>query len=735
MLIAASLLLAPGVMMTPVWPLAGLGPDEDDILYYLPSRSFFHEAVSAGRLPQINPHTGLGRPFLADPQAAVWYPFTWLFALVEPLPAYGASLWLHYSLAAWGMYRLLRAAAVARGPALAGGLSFAFSGFMLAHRAHFTMQHAAAWTPWVLWRLERLCAAPRAPGRRLGSAALAVALQILAGHAQIAAMTALAAPAYLIGAGHLRIRNILRCAAAALVAALLCGVQAVPTLLYVRDCTRLQHTYWDFTQNSWDPAAALTLVAPFLYGQRTPNALGDRWWGPSHQCEQFAYAGLTTLLLTLAAMRAGGWSRRTGRGLMLFGLVGAALALGKFGPVCPLLYYLPGSALFRVPARAMLLANLAVAGLAAIALNDLAGSLSPRVVRTRAMLAGMLRAPWRMGAAALLLAVLCIGVALLAGDSAARRRAAAALVPSNPALWLPVLIAVLSGAALRLAATRWQYRALWLVPAAAMLLDLAHAGWSLDVPRRATLADLVYPARDAAWLRHVRSSPHRLWVVADTRGVYSQPARKLAANTNILYGVTSLTDYGPLQPRVLRELFLFAPWGASEMDRTLLADSGWMSTFDVGWVLVCDPALPPPTDGELLAHTAEGWRVFRYRNARGLAFDADGESDLVLIEDRGDEIALRARAGTRVIISRLALNGWSARSGERSVPLLGNPGHLLSLEAPGDAPILLRYQTPGLASGAAISVGAALVVLWLVVMRSPVAHGLAHGIFAESEKS
>lgn len=721
--------------MAPVWPLAGLGADEDDILYYLPSRVFFHVAVQSGRLPQINPLTGLGRPFLADPQSAVWYPLTWLFAGLDPLVAYGASLWLHASLAAWGMYRLLRGASLARGPAVVGGLLFAFSGFMLAHRVHFTMQHAAAWTPWVLWRLLRLCAASSNVPRRLGAAAVVIALQILAGHAQIAAMTAFAAPVYLIGAGHGRVRSVMRCAAAAALAALLCSVQAVPTLLYVRDCTRLQHSYWDFVQNSWDPRSALTLVAPFLYGQRTPNLMGDRWWGPSHQCEQFAYAGVGTLLLAITALRSGAWNRLSGRGLILLGIFGAALALGKFGPICPLLYYIPGSALFRVPARAMLLVNVSIAGLAAMALDDLAAALSPRAVRTRAALLGMLRAPWALSGATLLIAALCVGVTLLTADPSARQRAYASFRPSNPALWLPVLVAGLSALSLWFAASRWRYRALWLAPAGVMLIDLAHAGWSLDVPSRATVVDLAATARSAAWLTHLCGSPHRLWVVADTHGVYSRPAEKLAANTNILYGVGSLTDYGPLQPRVLRELFRFAPWGASELDHALLTYSDWMRDFDVGWVLLCDPDLPPPSGAELITISEQGWRLFRHRAARGLVFDADRGSDVELIQDDGDHVSLRASAGVRVMISRLALRGWSAQLGGHPLPLHSAAGCLLSLDAPSDGTIELRYQTPGLVTGACLSAVALVATACLTLARTSVAHGRAHGSITKSEFS
>ena len=77
-------ILAPGVLLAPVWLSGGLGAAEDDVLYYFPSRLYFHQTINDGHWPWLNPLTGVGRPFAADPQSAVWYPPTWLFALMHP---------------------------------------------------------------------------------------------------------------------------------------------------------------------------------------------------------------------------------------------------------------------------------------------------------------------------------------------------------------------------------------------------------------------------------------------------------------------------------------------------------------------------------------------------------------------------------------------------------------------------------------------------------------------------
>ncbi|MBI5864490.1 MAG: YfhO family protein, partial [Planctomycetes bacterium] len=351
----------PGMMLAPVWRLGGLCAGEDDVLYYYPARVWLHELFQKAEPPYLNPWSGLDRPMLADPQHAVFYPGTWLFLALPPKTAYPAALWLHYGLAFLGMYKLLRGMELDRTAATFGAIAFAFCGFMLAHRAHFTIQHTAAWTPWVFWRLRRFVDA--GGGRRFAWACAAVAMQCLSGHIQIAAVTALGSGVYVLAAlSDSRWRDLRRWFSVWAGAAVLAAVQLVPTLFFVAECTRTQRGYMDFVENSWYPQSAIGWILPMLLGQRTPNVFPQSYWGPSHQVEQFCYPGLLVLLGAAIALRSAWRSdaqRRPWVVLLLFALL---TALGLFGPVAPLLYFLPGASLFRVPARAMLLFNLAAAG-------------------------------------------------------------------------------------------------------------------------------------------------------------------------------------------------------------------------------------------------------------------------------------------------------------------------------------------------------------------------------------
>ena len=721
--VALILILAPGVLLAPVWLSGGLGAGEDDVLYYFPSRLYFHQTINDGHWPWLNPLTGLGRPFAADPQSALWYPPTWLFAVMRPQSAYPLSLWLHYALAAWGMYRLLRSSKLSRQAAVFGGIVFAFSGFMVAHRAHFAMQNAAAWIPWVFWRLRRFDEAGGAG--RLTSAAAAATLQCLAGHIQIAAMTALGSLVYLLFLESRRRVALRRWLAIWCAAGGLYAIQWLPTFAYVLQCTRVDNDYWDFTQNSWNPVSAIGLLAPMLLGQRIPNWFDQAWWGPSHQVEQFAYAGIVPLLLALIAIR----SARAERGRWAFVVLtvfAVLLALGKYGPLCPILYWAPGSSLFRVPARAMVLANLGIAALAAFALHDLCSSHSPQRVRLRAAAQACTRRPIRYALFIMLAVLASVIVVLPFLDETTALEAKRAIHPLNPALWIPALMIAAGLAAVGGLARRWRQRGpLWPI-VAVTILDLAIVGWSIDVPAAFTSMDeLLNPRERRQWARHVTAESGRLWVVTDTAGVYSDPIAKGAANTNIMLGVQSLSDYGPLQPKLTRDKFRFAAWGVSEISEQLLRDSAWMARFNVEWILLCGPDLPAPRGCGLVTVTDNGFRLYRNPAAFGEAFvELDGAVHPAATEHLSPQSlvthvsASASRPGSRrLVLSRLAISGWTARAADTELPIEITRDGLMSVRLPEEVTdVAWSYRPPLQTVGAAVSAATVICLALATVL-------------------
>ncbi|HTD79781.1 MAG TPA: hypothetical protein VK898_19250, partial [Chloroflexota bacterium] len=185
---AAGLLAASLVFYYPLVFLGRALVDYDAFVYFYPQRVFLARSLLAGRIPLWDPYLFGGAPFLANPQTAVLYPPSWLFVLGPVQAVYAAQLVLHAFLASFFTYLLARHAfGVLPLAAAVGGLAFAFGGFAVGQVGHLNQISAAAWLPAVLLAYDRFVTMRRVYWLALG--ALALAMQLLAGHPQETYMT------------------------------------------------------------------------------------------------------------------------------------------------------------------------------------------------------------------------------------------------------------------------------------------------------------------------------------------------------------------------------------------------------------------------------------------------------------------------------------------------------------------------------------------------------------------
>ncbi len=707
-----ALLLAgilPGLLLLPIWPLAGLGAGEDELLYYFPGRMLIQQLLSDGTLPWLNPWNGLDRPLLADPQAALFYPPTWLLLILPAAAAYAVTLWLHYSWAWFGMERLLATLRLDAPARCIGATAFAFGGFLLAHRTHLTMLQSAAWLPWVALCLLRYVERGRA--RDLLPLAIAAALQCYAGHVQVAALTALGTLVLVVGRAH----GLRRWALGWLAAGGLFALQALPTWRFVQICTRTERGFADFIENAWHPLSAVGLLFPMFFGQRTPNWFSMPYWGPSHQVEQLVYPGL--LVLALCALA---WPLRKDADLRRWFTLLILALLTALGILCPLLYWLPGASLLRGPARAWILVQLAAAVIAAVVVHQLDGRRAPRVSALRSRGLSLSRRP--------LLLPVDIGLALLLASLLAypllsTERAAALMLavrPWQPAFYWPVLVGALTLVALRMVLMRWQRPAWRWLLLGVLLLDLGLLGWTVDVPAgwRSHRAWLTSLERET-WLERVLPTRERVWVVTarhgHTPGEYIRPLDRGVANTNLLTPHANLTDYGPLQPAAYVAAFGFEPWGERKDPGPLLHDPLLLQQCNVGWILLCHDDLPAPLSARPILRTPGGLRLYRLPGARGEAFvePADVPASVHVEHQAPHRMRVRVDGWTplatddpaTLVISRLAQPGWSATINGRPTETGTWRNLLLAVSIPRGqlVDVTLRYDPPGLWSGVTIT--------------------------------
>ncbi|MCX6044834.1 MAG: YfhO family protein [Chloroflexi bacterium] len=355
----------------------------DILLYFYPYRDYASAMLRAWQLPLWNPYSFLGVPFLANPQAAVLYPLHWPLSWLSVTKQVYWSAAFHTWLLGMGGYFLLRRWQVSAWAGLMGGLVLAGSGFYGGLIGHLNQMNGAAWLPWALLILDfSPHFYPNAVLRQLKAAipliiifGLAVALMVLAGHTQTAYINLFGIGVWTLWPAVANLRKINRSTLSAAVAAhgmrllvfglgsglglLLSAAQLLPTL----ELSSLGFRSGGLTYAVASSFSLKPLSLPFTllptYGLINLGGV----FGVEGYTEFVAYVGLVGILLAgLGAWKGAGRARTFG---LLFAGLGLFLAIGRWNPAYFLFYKMvPGFALFRTPARWMMLYTMGMAVLA-----------------------------------------------------------------------------------------------------------------------------------------------------------------------------------------------------------------------------------------------------------------------------------------------------------------------------------------------------------------------------------
>jgi hypothetical protein len=349
------------------------------MLQFVPWHRIAINSMRLGELPLWNPMVGMGAPLLANLQSALIYPPNLLLLLVGPEHGHGYLVTLHLIFAGIGMVLLARQLGIGPFGQLLAGLSFSLSGYMVARAWFISINHAAAWLPWIIYFADRLL---EKFGERPGfkhtlpaslGLTLSLSLQWLAGHAQTAWYSLLLLVVWIIW----RIRKDLsrdtlawvftRFLFASCLAFAITAAQLLPTIEYLSLSQRAASLDREFalTYSFW-PWKFLGLFFPNLFGS---PASGD-YWGYGNFWEDAIYIGTLPILLGLWAIWRGlqRAEDKTSleRFLFILSCATALLALGKNTPIFPFLFdYIPTFDLFQAPARWNLLLIFSLSILAA----------------------------------------------------------------------------------------------------------------------------------------------------------------------------------------------------------------------------------------------------------------------------------------------------------------------------------------------------------------------------------
>ena len=449
-----------------------ISPD-DGVIQNIPFRVAVANQIHAGSVPLWNPAIFCGMPLLGAAQAGVFFPLNWFYIFCDPRAATNLMMLSSYMVAALGAYLYARRSGSSEAGAGLTSLVWQASAFLVGQVGHTNIVHTAALLPWVLWAVDGY---GQTGDRRRGFLlALLVALQCFAGHQQTFTYGLLLAAAYaLVMWRSLGARAYLWSLLLIAAGLALAAVQILPTLELLRNSLRAEASYDFFSSFSMPRRFLAAFFAPYVLGGGDGALFRAPYVGPSFYAEYVGYVGLATLALALLALAL----KRDNRTLFwaVATVAGLVLALGRYAPFefNRLIYFVPALNLFRVPARHLMEVEFALAVLAGRGLT--VAMATPDRART-------LR--WAGLISAILFFAACLAITIGRPPNFHLARNAPVTILRAPELFLPPLIAALTGSALWLAFSR-QRTVTTLLLLAVLYLDLnlwgQFSGWRVTSP-------------------------------------------------------------------------------------------------------------------------------------------------------------------------------------------------------------------------------------------------------------
>ncbi|MBI3876593.1 MAG: YfhO family protein [Verrucomicrobia bacterium] len=335
-------------------------------LYSYPLAHHLRESLRHGEIPLWNPLSNCGVPFLAQWNPMTLYPPSLFFVLLPLTWGLGMFMLLHLVWAGAGMFVLARRWTGSQIAATFAGLIFVFNGLMTNCLMWPCYVAVLSWAPWVLLTVEH---AWREGGKHICIAALAGAMQMLAGVPEVIALTWIIATALLVVdiCESSRPRGTLagRFALVVLLVTALSAAQLFPFLDF------LSHSQRDRSYATSDWAMPATgwanLLVPLFRCYESSTGV---FFQVNQGVTSSYYLGILSFIFAgIAAWRA---RERRVRMLAVLALGSLVLALGEHGHVFPALRKIvPQLGVMRYPVKFVFLTMMLVPLLAAAGLNAL----------------------------------------------------------------------------------------------------------------------------------------------------------------------------------------------------------------------------------------------------------------------------------------------------------------------------------------------------------------------------
>lgn len=309
----------------------------DALCQMIPWKLFTWESIKNGIFPLWNPHNFSGISHVANIQAALFYPFTYI-GLILPYPIAWSIIVIMQPILA-GLFMLLFMGSIGIGGygAFLAAIAFAFSQFMTVFLEYSTIGHVIVWLPLSLFAVEQYLQTKKV--RCLVLFALSIILTAFAGHLQIfAASLAFILCFYFFRIYSLRFHTRLSVSIGAvfLIACGISAIQLIPTMELAFYSARSPHDIEFFLKNLLiQPKEWLLFLSPDYFGNpATRNYL----LSGSYPAKALSI-GLMPLIFALSVVSLK-WKKDQIQTFFLFSVF-ILLLLVTLNPISWLLYHIP----------------------------------------------------------------------------------------------------------------------------------------------------------------------------------------------------------------------------------------------------------------------------------------------------------------------------------------------------------------------------------------------------------
>ncbi len=708
----------------------------DNYVLHLPIFSWVFHSILDGESPYWAGWNFAGHNIAGMGQGAIYYPPNFLFGVLDEVTAFRwwtmAHLWIAASgafLWAWRRWGSYPGAAVA-------AITYGLNGQIILHLVHVNFTIATAWLPWLFLGLDGLMKSG-APRRWIGYVVPLVFIAF-AGHPQMLWAALVATGVVMVielghrGAG---LAPWMRYAGATAIGLAIAAVQLLPQLLFSRTSERPSLTKAITLRDSARLADLFTAAFPHIEGGgQGLSGMSAFYRGTYSYHEVGNFVGMATVLLAIVAI-ASRFRDRKVLSLLVLAVVSIGLALGDHTWFAGIVYdVVPLADRFRIWPRYLILANLAVCGLAAAGTGILLAA--PRRWRRTVLIGGgtlVVIAP----------VIVAFGDSLVSG---------ADLVV---ALGLPVLAiaALLAATYLADARPRAATGLILLACAVPALLFTLASPWHHDSLSPAE-AEAFFDPSTATWQPYDAAGGIDRWVsrYSTDRGTATvRDTNRIDGYDPLLQqnfvAVTGATYFGGViddrlwspgwRADVLRITTLTLPAGAPtgnpdwtvtdqrtedrmavwsyqpRLPEAYVVGSVALDTFDGIDARLSDPDADFPDTAYVESDDTAAQQVAAGRNTPGTAgtvesgsMDRHGHGSFVVTADRP----------ALLVVSSLWLDGWTATVNGREVPVVRTDGVVLGIPVQaGTNEVSLSFTPPGLKSGAAITLLGVLALVGVCV--------------------